>query len=132
MYYQSVSVQSVDVKSANQRPGQARTGGGISVSRMPDQAHRESGEQVNVLMWRGGEGGKVTSGAGHAMQDIGGTTLTGEIVSPRLLEIVNCSTFVLCSAPLSPRSAPFQAAVFITWNYTDSVQQDLYRIIQIL
>ena len=79
------------------------------------------------------ERGEVTSGAGPTMQDIlGGTTLTGGIVSPRLLEIVNCSTFVLCSAPQSPGSAPFQAAVFITWNYTDSVQQDLYRIIQIL
>ena len=97
---------------------------------MPDQAHRESGEQGQCTdVTREGRGGKV---AGLAMQDIGGTTLTAGIVSPRLLEIVNCSTFVLCSAPQSPRSAPFQAAVFITWNYTDSVQQDLYRIIQIL
>ena len=56
MYYQSVSVQSVDVKSANQRPGQARTGGGISVSRMPDQAHRESGEQGQCTDERGERG----------------------------------------------------------------------------
>lgn len=75
MYYQSVSVQSVDVKSANQRPGQARTGGGISVSRMPDQAHRESGEQyidpltTDVTRERGGER------AGHATYILHGMAL---------------------------------------------------------
>ena len=39
---------------------------------MPDQAHRESGEQGQCtdVTREGGER------AGHAMQDIGGTTLT--------------------------------------------------------
>ena len=54
---------------------------------MPDQAHRESGEQGQCTdVTREGRGGKV---AGLAMQDIGGTTLTAGIVSPRLLEIVH-------------------------------------------
>ena len=80
---------------------------------MPDQAHRESGEQGQCTDERG-RGGKVTSGAGHAMQDIGGTTLTAGIVSPRLLEIVNCSTFVPGPHSSHARPAPFQAVVFIT------------------
>ena len=79
---------------------------------MPDQAHRESGEQGQCTdVTREGRGGKV---AGLAMQDIGGTTLTGEIVSPRLLEIVNCSTFVPGPHSSHARPAPFQAVVFIT------------------
>lgn len=79
---------------------------------MPDQAHRESGEQGQCTdVTREGRGGKV---AGLAMQDIGGTTLTAGIVSPRLLEIVNCSTFVPGPHSSHARPAPFQAVVFIT------------------
>ena len=60
---------------------------------MPDQAHRESGEQGQCTdVTREGRGGKV---AGLAMQDIGGTTLTAGLFPPRLLEIVrHCSTSV--------------------------------------
>ena len=79
---------------------------------MPDQAHRESGEQGQCTdVTREGRGGKV---AGLAMQDIGGTTLTAGIVSPRLLEIVNCSTFVPGPHSSHARPAPFQVVVFIT------------------
>ena len=79
---------------------------------MPDQAHRESGEQGQCTdVTREGRGGKV---AGLAMHDIGGTTLTAGIVSPRLLEIVNCSTFVPGPHSSHARPAPFQAVVFIT------------------
>ena len=76
---------------------------------MPDQAHRESGEQGQCTdVTREGRGGKV---AGLAMQDIGGTTLTAGIVSPRLLEIVNCSTFVpvLLSTRTPPSVAPVRS-----------------------
>ena len=59
---------------------------------MPDQAHRESGEQGQCTdVTRGGERER----ASHAMQDIGGTTLTAGLFPPRLLEIVrHCSTSV--------------------------------------